>query len=143
MSAAARCNARRALPERTPTARLRAAWHGVLSAQLRPLCHGLVRHRGPLTVEVMAEWARQDHHGSTDPRTWARRLKHLRPFARWLQQFEPRTEVPDDGVFGRLARRLAPHIYTERRSSTLLGAARRLGPSPGPRGAGLSRRCSA
>ena len=61
-----------------------------------------VGHRGPLTVEVMANWARCDSHASTDPLTWARRLKLLRTFLRWLQQFEPRTEVPDDAIFGRL-----------------------------------------
>jgi len=93
-----------------------------------------VGHRGPLTVEVMADWARRDSHGSTDPRTWARRLKQLRSFARWLQQFEPRTEVPDDAIFGRLPERLAPHIYSESEIVDLLAAARRLGPTSGLRG---------
>jgi hypothetical protein len=32
---------------------------------------------------------------------------------RWLQQFEPRTEVPDDAIFGRLPARQAPHVYSE------------------------------
>jgi integrase len=91
-------------------------------------------HRGPLTVEIMSEWARCDSHGSTDPHTWARRLKRLRSFARWLQQFEPRTEVPDDAIFGRLTERQAPHIYSEREIVDLLAAARRLGPKPGLRG---------
>src|SRR5882672_5157604 len=59
-----------------------------------------IGHRGPLTVELMADWARRDSHGSSDPRTWARRLKQLRPFTRWLQQFEPRTELPDAAIFG-------------------------------------------
>jgi hypothetical protein len=58
------------------------------------------RHRGPLTVEVMADWARRDHWHSDQPATWARRLKKLRSFARYLQQFEPRTEVPDDSTSG-------------------------------------------
>jgi hypothetical protein len=62
-----------------------------------------VSHRGPLTVEVMADWARRDRRGSADRLTWARRLKRLRSFLRWLQQFEPRTEVPDDRIFGRLS----------------------------------------
>ena len=82
----------------------------------------------------MAEWARHDSHRSNDPRTWARRLKHLRSFTRWLQQFEPGTEVPDDAIFGRLP-------SAKRRTSTaseeivdLLAAARRLGPEPGLRG---------
>jgi integrase len=98
-------------------------------------CHvGAVGHRGPLTVEIMADWARCDSHGSTDRRTWARRLKQLRSFTRWLQQFEPRTEVPDDAIFGGLPTRQAPHIYSEREVVDLLAAARRLGPAPGLRG---------
>ena len=69
-----------------------------------------IGHCGPLTIEVMTDWARRDSHGSTDPVTWARRLKRLRTFVRWLQQFEPDTEVPDDTVFGRMPERKAPHI---------------------------------
>jgi integrase len=91
-------------------------------------------HRGPLTLEVMAEWARQDSRGSDDPHTWARRLKHLRSFARWLQQFEPLTEIPDHTIFGRIDERQAPHIYSEAEIVDLLAAARRLGPASAPRG---------
>jgi len=83
---------------------------------------------GPLTVEVMAEWARRDRAGSNDPCTWARRLKLLRPFTRWLQQFEPRTEVPDEAIFGRAGERLTPHIYSEQELVDLLAAARHLCP---------------
>ena len=92
-----------------------------------------VAHRGPLTVEVMTDWARRDSHGSNDPHTWARRLKQLRSFMRWLQQFEPRTEVPDDAIFGRLPERQAPHIYSEGEIVDLLIATRRLGPTSGLR----------
>ena len=101
---------------------------------------GFARHvqtvglHGPLTVEIMADWARCDSHGSNDPHTWARRIKKLRPFTRWLQQFEPRTEVPDDAIFGRLPGRQAPHIYSEGEIVDLLTAARGLGPNPGLRG---------
>ena len=59
-----------------------------------------VGHQGPLTTDVMADWARQDKAQSYSLGTWARRLKVLRPFTRWLRQFEPRTEVPDASVFG-------------------------------------------
>src|SRR5690606_29286295 len=76
-------------------------------------CVGRPRQRGPLTLEVMAQWARLDSHASVDPRTWARRLKQLRSFTRWMQQFEPATEVPDDTIFGRLPERQAPHIYSQ------------------------------
>lgn len=91
-------------------------------------------HRGPLTVEVMAEWARCDSQHSADPHTWARRLKKLRVFMRWLQQFEPRTEVPDNTIFGSLPERQTPHIYSDQEVVDLLAAARQLGPAPGLRG---------
>lgn len=93
-----------------------------------------VGHLGPITVEVMADWARCDSHASRDPRTWARRLKLLRTFMHWLVQFEPGTEVPDDAIFGRLPERLAPHIYNEPEIIDLLAAARQIGPTPGLRG---------
>jgi len=83
----------------------------------------------PLKLELMAEWARRDHDHSTDPRTWARRLKILRPFARWLRQFEPRTEVPDDSVFGPIGERTTPHIYSEQEVGQLLRAAGQLRPA--------------
>ncbi len=82
----------------------------------------------------MADWAPVRQPREHDPLTWARRLKLLRSFTRWLQQFEPHTEVPDDAIFGRLPERQAPHIYSEQEIVDLLAAARRLGPAPGLRG---------
>ena len=93
-----------------------------------------VGHRGPLTLEVMIDWARRDSHGSDDPLTWARRLQRLHSFTRWLRQFEPRTEIPDSTIFGRASERLAPHICSERELVELLAAARRLGPASTLRG---------
>ena len=93
-----------------------------------------IGHHGPLTVGIMAEWARRDSHGSSDPHTWARRIKQLRPFTRWLQQFEPLTEVPEEALFGRLPQRQAPHIYNDGEIVDLLAAAPALGPSSGLRG---------
>ena len=90
----------------------------------------------PLTVEMMADWARQDRDNTGKPSTWAKRLKNLRSFCRYLQQFEPRTEIPDDSIFGRIGQRLAPHIYSEQEIIDLLAAARNLGSFiPGLRGA--------
>ena len=91
-------------------------------------------HRGPLTMEIMADWARRDKRNRTTPITWARRLKILRPFARYLQQFEPHTDVPDESIFGPVDQRLAPHIYSEQEIVDLLRAARQL--RPDLRGAG-------
>ena len=93
-----------------------------------------VGHVGPITIEVMADWARSDSRASSDPRTWARRLKLLRSFMRWLLQLEPGCAVPDDAIFGRLPERQAPHIYSEQEITDLLAAARQLGASPGLRG---------
>ncbi len=81
---------------------------------------------GPLRIEVMASWARCPKNASDDPITWARRLKMLRPFARWFRQFEPDTAVPDSSIFGSVGQRLAPHIYTEQEIADLLAAAHRL-----------------
>lgn len=91
-------------------------------------------HEGPPTVEVMADWARRDKWHSTKPATWARRLMDLRAFMRYLRQFEPRIEVPDD-LFGRIGQRLTPHIYDDQEIVDLLAAARRLGPNSSLRGA--------
>jgi integrase len=88
-----------------------------------------LRPHQPVSLEMLAEWARRDRGHSTDPRTWARRLMRLRPFTRWLQQFEPRTEVPDDRVFGPTGGRRAPHIYSEQEIAQLLRAVRQLTPA--------------
>lgn len=91
--------------------------------------------QGPLTIEVMADWARCDKGNSGNPETWARRLGKLRPFTRYLQQFEALTEVPGDFTFGQIGQRPAPHIYIEQEIVDLLAAAHSLGPRPGLRGA--------
>jgi len=87
-----------------------------------------IDHEAPLSVEIMAAWARRAKTNSDTPATWARRLKLLRPFARYLQQFDPNTEVPDDAVFGGVGERLAPHIYSEQEIVDLLAVAHRLDP---------------
>ncbi len=91
-------------------------------------------HRGPLTVKVMTRWAREDSRRSKQPRAWAQRLRQLRSFARWLRQFEPSTEVPDDTIFGRRHARGTPHIYSEQEVEELLAAASRLDAQRGLRG---------
>jgi integrase len=97
-------------------------------------------HTGPLTIELMVQWAPQVHathlvDGRADRGTSARRLVVLRPFLRWLRQFEPDTEVPDDSSFGPLPGRVAPHIYCDAEIVALLEAARQLGPPDGLRAA--------
>ena len=92
-------------------------------------------HRGPLTVELMIPWARKAKGGRGDRATAARALRMLRPFMRWLQQFEPRTEVPDAAIFGPIPGRVTPHIFRDEEIVALLQAAGRIGPPSSPRGA--------
>jgi integrase len=99
-----------------------------------------IGHTGPLTVDLMAQWARQVQprylvDGRADSDTAARRLAALRPFMRWLQQFELATEVPDDSSFGPIPGRVTPHIYRDAEVVALMDAARRPGPSDGLRAA--------
>ena len=91
------------------------------------------RHRGPLTVKLAMRWA-TDSRGHR-PLTAARRIEVLRPFARYCQQFDPATEVPPRGLFGRAHRRLTPHIFTDSEIRSLLAACPRLYPPDGLRGA--------
>lgn len=87
-----------------------------------------VGHRGPLTVDLMAGWARLAMAGHRTRATSARRLRLLRPFTRWLRQFDPATEVPEEAIFGPIPGRVTPHIYREQELVELLAAARQLGP---------------
>ncbi len=86
------------------------------------------KHRGPLNADLMIEWARHDKWHHETPATWAVRLAIVRHFARYLKQFEPGTEVPEEPVFGPEGCRLAPHIFHEQEVIDLLAAARKLGP---------------
>jgi integrase len=90
-------------------------------------------HRGPLTAELMTEWARHDKWQRGTASTWAARLAIIRQFARYLQQFVPATEVPEEAVFGPEAGRVAPHIFHEQEVIDLLAAARQLNPRGGIR----------
>jgi integrase len=87
-----------------------------------------LNHRAPLTIELMADWARQDKRHRGTPATWAARLAIVRHFARYLKQFEPDTEIPEELIFGPERARVAPHIFRDEEVVALLAAARRLGP---------------
>jgi integrase len=89
-------------------------------------------HRGPLTLELQLDWARE-HVARTGPFTAARRLEVVRPFAAHYRQFEPATEVPPPFILGHGHGRLAPHIYTDQEISDLLDAAGGLTPQGGLR----------
>lgn len=89
-------------------------------------------HRGPLTLELQMDWARE-HVARTGSVTAARRLEVIRPFAAHYRQFEPATEVPPPFILGRGHRRLAPHIYTDQEIGDLLDLSGRMTPQGGLR----------
>jgi site-specific recombinase XerD len=88
-----------------------------------------VGHRGPFTLELALRWAQDSQ--STKPITAAKRLQVLRPFARYLQQFDPATQVPPPKVLGPTHRRPVPHIFSNEEVQDLLVAAGRLPPAGG------------
>ena len=90
-------------------------------------------HQGPLTVMLAMQWATASR--KHKPITAARRIEVLRPFARYCQQFEPATEIPPRGLFGRAHRRLTPHIFMDCEIRALLAACVQLYPPSGLRGA--------
>jgi hypothetical protein len=47
----------------------------------------------------------------------------------YLQQFEPRTEIPDEFIFGKVQEKGTPPIYHEQEIIDLLAVAKNLGPS--------------
>ena len=85
-------------------------------------------HEGALTAELMTEWARLDKKQTHAPAIGARRIEVVRPFAPWLCQFEPLTEVPDESGFGPMPGRVAPHIYRENEIIALLSATQDMEP---------------
>ena len=64
-----------------------------------------------VTVDLFLRWKNQ--FGSADNDTWAARLGMVRGFAQWLQNIEPRTEVPPAGLISGKPRRARPYIYSE------------------------------
>ena len=89
-------------------------------------------HQVPLTIDSVVLWAR-DCARIGDPRTWARRLEALRPFAAYLSRNDADTEFPETQIFGKPKRRATPHIYSEAEVLALLKAARDLPPEDGLR----------
>lgn len=88
-------------------------------------------HHGPLTADLASRWAMASQTGRA--LTAARRIEVLRPFARYCQMFDPKTEIPLRGLFGSGHRRLVPHIYSEPEILSLLAASARLSPVMGLR----------
>jgi integrase/recombinase XerD len=89
-------------------------------------------HEGSLTIDLVIDWAKGQAR-IAEPRSWARRLDILRPFAGYLMRGDPATRFPPTPIFGKSHRRLTPHIYTEQEIAALLTKAGQLAPADGLR----------
>ena len=74
-----------------------------------------------ITVELALEWAQQPVHAL--PAHRARRLSHVRLFARHRKAVDPRTEVPPSGLLPFRPKRARPYIYSDEEIRKLLQAA--------------------
>lgn len=83
----------------------------------------------PITVQAACRWATAIR---AAPTYHARRLSLVRNFARFCLAYDPRTEVPPDGLLGPSPQRIRPHIYSKAQLGTLLHNARRLKPAFSP-----------
>ena len=77
-----------------------------------------------ITAECAVRWATLP--ASVQPATWARRLGHVRGFARWLKATDPRNEIPDRGLLSARHRRKPPYIFTDLEVRRLMAEAARL-----------------
>lgn len=84
-----------------------------------------------LTVALVVAWAQAVP--AVSAVTWARRVEIVRPFARFLRQRDPTTEIPPPGLLGRAHRRVAPHVCTPQEIGDLLTQSRQLAPVDGVR----------
>ena len=79
-----------------------------------------IHHQGPLTAELVLQWARLPQ--EADRIWWARRLVVARRLARFWHAFDPKVQVPPEGVFGPAYRRGHPYIYSADEITSLLDA---------------------
>jgi integrase len=96
------------------------------------ILRGLVSYldeRGITTITTGAAlaWATQPAHAQ--PWWWSQRLTVARGFARYLQAFDPATEVPPPGLIRAPAPRATPYPFTEADIAALMAAAGRLRPA--------------
>jgi integrase/recombinase XerD len=80
-----------------------------------------------ITIELAMRWATQSV--GVQSATWGRRLGMVRRFAVWFSAFDPRTEVPSQGLLPYHNQRRRPYIYSNNEIKELLRAAAKL-PSP-------------
>lgn len=89
----------------------------------------LEKRREPvITTDLAVAWARATPR-STEEVRWSRRMLVARLFARYVQVFEPQTEVPAPDILARYYCRATPHLYTSGEVLSLLTATDSLKPN--------------
>jgi len=81
-------------------------------------------HAGYITRPLALAWAKQP--SEARPAEWARRLSHVRMFARYRSATDPRTQIPPPGLLPYRPRRARPYRYSDREIRQLLRAALQL-----------------
>ncbi|WP_202708552.1 tyrosine-type recombinase/integrase [Sporosalibacterium faouarense] len=83
-----------------------------------------IDHNGSLTEDIAFQWATLKPNYSR----WymARRMETVRTFAKYICVFDPMTEVPPKGMFGKCHGRTTPYIFTKEEVSILMKAASEL-----------------
>jgi integrase len=87
--------------------------------------------QGSVTIDLAMRWASSSC--PSDPARAERRLWAVRMYARHRAAFDPATEIPPAGLFGRIPGRKQPHIYSEPEVSAFLEECGRLQPRRGLR----------
>jgi len=89
---------------------------------LRGFCAFMEAHgESIVTAQLALQWATAP--ANIRPTSWAGRLTTVRQFARYLQGFEPRTEVPSCRLLPFRPRRTRPYLYSQREIRRLMAAA--------------------
>ena len=83
-------------------------------------------HHGAFSTQIAVRWATALR--TPNSLTSANRMLILRRFAVHWRNIEPETEIPVPHMFGRMSRRLTPHIYTSQEVCDLVAAADNIGP---------------
>src|SRR5260221_8347252 len=65
-----------------------------------------------ITHSLALAWAKQP--SGVQPAEWARRLSHVRVFARHRSATDPRTQIPPAGLFPDRPRRAQPHPHSDK-----------------------------
>jgi site-specific recombinase XerD len=77
-----------------------------------------------VTAQLALKWATAP--ADIRPTSWAGRLTVVRQFARYLQGFEPRTQVPSAQLLPFRPKRCKPYLYSQREICQLMTAAEAL-----------------